>query len=474
MMRKTTATVAAMLAMTTFADTALAWKHTNQVWLPEDWPLTVRVADDGAENTIAACEASGGESGCCEETVPAGSCITTAELGFTAWEDAQCAEFEVDVLNGIDNPDEVAPNIGALSTNRLNYITFNDPENQIAETGTLAVTFTSATGQAFVLDGTTYSHSFDSDIVFNDNVEFIDDDTLATGGQCGGRTNIRGVMTHEIGHLLGMGHACEDPGKGGEPCTDPKLQNATMNWSEGPCNRGAIDINEDDIEGFTALYGPFATFACSHQVSDDQVVGIVPFDLNCVVVSDYLNEVTGASWNFGDGGTSDQLAATHTYDTPGNYTIQVTVSGDRAACGPDGWQNNYRKVGYVRACGVPDAEFVVTQLDGLQYQMLNESNVSVYGCISDIQWDVYAGESTNGTPIMDPIKAWEPIIDFPEAGTYTVVMSLGGIAGTGGAKATFEVSRSGSDRPACNTGAPAGGALGLLVLGGLLTIRRRR
>lgn len=474
MMRTTASAVVAVVATSMFSSTALAWEHTTQVWLPEDWPLVVRVADDGAENTIEACEASDGMSGCCEETVPAGNCIQSTTQGFAAWEAAQCAEFDVDVLNGQEDPDELAPNIGALATNRLNYVTFNDPENQIAEAGTLAVTFTSATGQAFVLDGQSYSHTFDSDIVFNDNVEFISDEELASGAQCGGRTNFRGVMTHEIGHLLGMGHSCEDPGKGGEPCTDPTLQNATMNWSEGPCNRGAIDINEDDIEGFTALYGPFATFSCSHQVSDDQVVGVVPFDLNCVVVSDYLNEVTGASWNFGDGGTSDQLSATHTYDQAGNYTIQVTVTGDREACGPDGWQNSYRKVGYVRACDVPAAEFVVTQLDGLRYQMLNESDVSVYGCISDIKWHVYAGENTNGTPIMDPIQAWEPIIDFPDAGTYTVVMSLGGIAGTGGARATFDVSRTGSDRPACNTGASTGGAMGLLVLGGLLAARRRR
>lgn len=474
-MRTTTTVIVATLASALFCNSAFAWKHTERAWLPEDWPLVIRVADDAVvENTIENCEANDGLAGCCEETVPLGNCITSTIQGFDAWNVAECAEFDVEVRDPRVEPSEIAPNIGALASNRLNYVTFNDPENQIAEMGTLAVTFTSASGQAFVFDGTVYAHSTDSDIVFNDNVDFISDEELAAGGQCNQRTNFRGVMTHEIGHLLGMGHSCEDPGEGGEPCTDPTLENATMNWSEGPCQREAVDLNEDDIEGFTALYGPFATFSCSHQVSEDQVIGVVPFDLNCVVVSDYLNEVTGASWNFGDGGTSDQLSATHTYEQAGNYTIQVTVDGEREACGPDGWQNNFRKVGYVRACDVPAAEFVVTQLDGLEYQMLNESDVSVYGCISDIQWDVFAGNNTNGTPIMDPIKAWEPIIEFPEAGTYTVVMSLGGIAGTGGATATFDVSRTGSDRANCNTASPAGGAMGLMLLGGLLGLRRRR
>ncbi len=467
------ALVAASLAALAPA-TALAWEHTRNVWLPEDMPLVIKVADDGAENSPEACEASGGLSGCCEESLPAGYCLQMSQEGFAAWETAQCAEFEIDIRDGVADPNEVAPNIPSAQSMNLNYFTFNDPANEIAETGTLAVNLSRALGQAFILDGSVYSHTYDSDIIFNEDVEFTTHENVLAGA-CQGQTNARTVMTHEIGHLMGMGHSCEDPGKGGGPCTDPVLREATMYWSEGACQFEAADINEDDLQGITALYGPFATFSCSHQVSDDQVVGVVPFDLNCVIVSDYLGEITNAEWNFGDGGTSDSLTPTHRYDKAGNYTIQVTVQGEREACGPEGWENNFRKVGYVRACDVPTAEFEVEHIDGLQYQMLNDSDVSVYGCISDIQWDVFKGDKATGQPVLDPIKAWEPIIEFPEPGTYTAVMSLGGIAGTGGAAVTFDARNRRGDGVGCDSvGSATGGAAGLLALASLLGLRRRR
>lgn len=449
--------------------TALAWEHTARVWLPEDMPLRYWVADDGQPNSIQTCLDSGGTTGCCEETVPAGYCIESAFNGFDAWNAAQCAEFDFE-YQGVCN------NVNNLFNN-LSYFTFNDPGSEsgggtIDEVGTWAVTYTIAIGTAFVLDGQVYSHAQDSDIVFNDNAVFDTDERIDLG-TCNGGASFRAVFTHEIGHLLGMGHSCEDPDKGGEPCNDPVLRDATMYWAAGVCDTHASTINEDDIQGFTALYGPYATFQCSHQVSDDLSVGVVPMELNCVIVSEYLNEVTAAEWNFGDGGTSNELNPTHTYTEPGNYTIQVTVQGDREACGPDGWENSYRKVGYVRACDVPEASFEVDHVDGLKYRMLNESDVSVYGCISDIQWEVYAGDKASGEPIMPPIKAWEPTIEFPDNGTYTVVMNLGGIAGTGAAKVVFDAkNRAGEGYGCSTTGTGAGATLALGALG--LLIRRRR
>jgi hypothetical protein len=254
-----------------------------------------------------------------------------------------------------------------------------------------------------------------------------------------------------------------------------------MFWNEGACETGAVDINQDDIEGFTVLYGPFATFQCSHEVSPDLAIGVVPFDLNCVVSSEFLGEVVGATWVFGDGVTSEEINPTHTYTEPGNYTIEATIQGERAVCDDpetaevEGWSNTYRKVGYVRACGVPDAEFTVDHVDGLDYQMLNESDVSVFGCISDIQWEVYAGTDTSGEPVRTA-KAWEPIINFPEDGTYTVVLNMGGIGGTGAASVTFDAKNHRGEGYGCSTGfgAPLASFLVIAVSAGLLRTRRSR
>ncbi|MEQ1565573.1 MAG: PKD domain-containing protein [Myxococcota bacterium] len=438
------------------------------IWLPDDFPLEYWVADDGSANSEEACEASGGLHGCCEETVPAGYCTTVSAEGFDAWHAAECAEFEVEYQ-------DVSPNIGSAVDGRY-QITFNDPANQ-NDLGTLAVTYSVKGQTVFSLDGVNYGHFESTDIVFSKDQEFATNEDVAAG-DCNQASNIRGVMTHEIGHSLGMDHSCEDPNKpeqGGGPCPDPTLLAATMYWSEGPCETEAIDINEDDIEGFNALYGPYATFTCSHQVSDDLSIGVVPFDLKCVVVSDSLGEVDSASWNFGDGGTSTDINATHTYTEPGNYTIQLTVHGEREQCGADGWENNYRKVGYVRACGEPVPAFAVEHSDGLKYRMLNDSDVSVYGCLSNIQWDVFKGDSTSGEPIesLSGITAWEPIIEFPEPGTYTVVMNLGGIGGTGAAKVTFEAKNFRGEGRGCSTVDGVGAGVGLLALLGLAARRRR-
>jgi chitodextrinase len=438
-----------------FTQPASAWEHTHRVWLPEDFPLKYWVADDGtAPNDPERCEASGLMEGCCEEGVPAGYCAQAAAQGFDAWHAASCAEFEVEYQG-------VSPNVSWADDGRY-QISFNDPGQDIEE-GVLAVTYSNGAELAFVLDGQRYDHFDMVDIVFNDEGQFVTHED-AVAERCDEAFNLRSVMTHEIGHSLGMDHSCEDPNKGGAPCSDPVLRAATMYWNETACQPDGADINQDDIEGFTALYGPYATFECSHQVQDGLVIGVVPFDLHCVIVSEDLGEVVSAEWAFGDGGVADELTATHTYTEPGNYTIQLTVQGERETCGEEGWQNNYRRVGYVRACGVPDASFEVDHVDGLQYQMLNDSDVSVYGCISNIQWEVYRGEAASGEPLIAGISAWEPVIDFPEAGTYTVVMNLGGYAGTSGAAVTFEAKDRRGEGTGCGCASSPVGGLGALLL----------
>ncbi len=460
--------VAALVA----PSTAMAWEHTLTVWLPEDMPLRYWVADDGEDGVLCVDDPTtdideriqnpdGSERrNCCEESVPGGYCTTVSAEGYDGWKAAECAEYSVEYQGVREN--------NGFIPNNTNTINFNDPREEL-ELGVLAAAVTIPLGQAFVFDGQVYGHAIDADIVFNDNVQFDTYESIA-GGTCNGGHDMRGVMTHEIGHTLGMGHSCEEE----DTCTDPLLRDATMFWSVDACNITQSDVNQDDIEGFTALYGPSASFECSHEVTSDLAVGIVPFEMNCVLVSDFLNEITDASWNFGDGGTATDLTPTHTYTEAGNYTIQLSVDGERDACGEDGWSNNFRRVGYVRACDVPEVEFEAEPNGGLAYQFLNNSDISVYGCIQDIEWLVYAGTSTDGDTIVPPIKAWEPVVEFPEPGQYTVVTHIGGFAGTGSATLTFDVSRTANNGGCgCNAGASGVGLGGVLLLGLIGLVRRR-
>ena len=433
----------AVLAGLAASPAAHAWEHLGHVWLPEDMPLEYYVA---------------GEESCGLTTVPADYCTPAMQEAWGIWEATQCVEFTTQYAG--ENPNQ-----GYDPSDGLNYISFDDPDDEL-EAGAIAAALTvDDRTLAFVLDGRAYLHAYDSDIVFNNDV-ILDTRENIEEGRCNGGFDMVSIGVHEMGHTLGLGHSCEE----NDVCTDPTLLNAIMYWTGAPCNN--FDPVQDDIEGLTALYGPYASFVCSHAVSDDLAIGVVPFEIKCVITSEDVTEVTRAYWRFGDGGTSEEIAASHTYTEPGNYTVQVTVNGDREECGEDGWEYNYRRVGYVRACGIPEAAFTFEPVEGLTYQMLNESNVSVYGCIQDIQWEVYKGNKVSGNPITDlTVKAWEPRLTFPEAGEYTVVMNLGGPAGTGAAALTIDVKKtraSGCD----TTGAGALGFAGSLA--GLLLLARRR
>ncbi len=441
----------ALFAGACFPTQALAWKHLEFAWLPEDMPIPYVVQEE------------------CEASVPAEYCNEMIEAVYADWAAVPC----VDISHEYVGP-YMGNSLGNMTTfdlgDRHNHWSFDDPDGEL-DLGVIAANLTQRFGLAFQLFGTNYQHADNSDTCFNDNIDFGTQEEI-DAGQCAGQTNMRGTALHETGHSLGLGHSCDD----GELCNDPDLLGAVMYYTGDGCD--PLHLPQlDDIQGITPLYGPAAKFSCSHKVEDTELsLGVVPFELKCTVESrDFLPDVTNALWSFGDGATAEGVQASHVYEEPGNYTVRVEVQGDSDGCDDEGWTAEFRKVGYVRACGIPDVAFGVEHIDGRQYQMLNQTDVSVYGCIQDIVWNVFKGGNNSGEPIEGmTVKAWEPIFDFPEDGEYTVVANIGGAAGTGAAKLTFDVkNRRGTGR-SCNTaGGPAG--VGFLVLAlGLLGIRRRR
>jgi hypothetical protein len=441
------------LAAVALPSTAMAWEHTGWAWNPLEMPLTYIVGNDTVfEDSIDA-------------TVDGEPYeVWVAKESYSGWQDATCAEFTHEFIG------TTTENYDARTWDGQTHITYDDPGDAEAA-GVLAVTFTfpgslEAGEFAFNKNGNAYYWAEDSDIVFNNDVDF-GTDTDIDAGLCLGESSMEAVLTHEVGHLLGMAHSCED----GDVCSDSLLREATMYWSAGPCDTNGSTISQDDIDGLTALYGPFATFECSHELdpeSPDTIAqGNVPFDLKCAIVTDASEEISGASWIFGDGGTSDELNPKHTYDVPGNYSIEACFDGVRDTCGE--WEYCYRKIGYVRACGVPEPEFTIEHVDGLTYALRNESDVSVYGCIYEIQWDVFQGDT-----IISSLNAWEPQITFPSEGDFKIVLNLGGPAGTGAAALTVTAEDYAGEGYGCNAVGGAVGGLGWLVGVGLVVARARR
>ena len=440
---------------------ALAWEHTNYVWdqdlFPLDWIMTDYIEDSLPQDPIY---------GPKKDLYYQEQAIVDS---FDAWmTGAPCAAVEA-VYTG-----RVKGIVGGPTNDGIRTIYWDDPASQVGS-GTLAVTYSYPSGEiAFSLNGETYLYLNDSDITFNDDVDWGTTEEVE-GGQCNDQQSVEGVATHEIGHSFGMGHSCEEE----DICSDNDLRLATMYWAAGPCTTYQIDLNEDDIEGITALYGPYASFT-----SKSTRRGGVPLDIAFELVTNDA-KVTEVTWNFGDGTTSTELEPTHTYTEAGQYTVSVTIGGETGECGD--WEYTQRERAYVIACGEPvpglDTEgepfeslFSIEHYDGLVYQLVNQTDTSVYGCIESIQWNVMKGDE-----VISESSAWSPKVEFPSEGKYTVVLEIGGPGGvvTEELDVTAEEKvgedfKSGVCGTAPGSRGTGAGALALSALAFGLAARRRR
>lgn len=458
------------LALLMLSQPALAWKHTGFVWdtpdIPREWYM-----DDGMEDGLPTPESSDWDEkyreSCGDE--PYDFCIV--QRSFENWYDAECARIG-DTFVG---PREDFGNPNAGDGRSIFY--WDDPSDQV-EVGVLGVTYPRGdSGSTIVINGESYTKATDADIVFNDNVQWGTTEDIEANN-CNGGTAIEGVATHEIGHSWGMGHSCEQ----GEECDDALLLAATMYWSIGPCDLSQNDLNQDDIDGLTALYGPFATFEAT-----TERYGAAPLTVCFETVSD--DAVTAVTWEFGDGATSTELNPCHEYTTSGQFSVAVEYLFSDAECGDTTF--NESRLAYVITCTEPipepgaDGFFEVKHLDGLTYQTVNHTDLSVYGCVDTIEWQVYRGSSEadiqpgnivdfNGDAAGEGIGAWAPKLTFPEEGSYVVVMNVGG---PGGLVASFLVVEA-EDRKGEGTGCASvpgsTAALGGLLIAAAAAFRRRR
>ncbi len=431
---------------------AFAWKHTHYVWAASDFPIRWRM-DDQAEDSLQAVADSRG--------------VDVLELqkqmlqiGWDGWLDAECATWDESFV--AIEPLDCAKNDGA-------YGFYWDDPCDMTEPGVLAVTYSYQNGVRQVINGESYFEFADADITYNDNVDWGVPEQI-DGPSCTGKFSLEGVTTHEIGHSLGLGHSCEQS----DICTEAQLEEATMYWSVDACEPGQDDINEDDILSLTTLYGPYGSFRAVGPRN-----GGTPLDVRFEIVSD--TQVASASWDFGDGSApSTEVNPTHTFTRKGQFTVSVDMELEDPTCGSYTYRAS--ELAYVTACEPPapagEAEgfFTMEPSEGLVWKTLNHTDVTVYGCVDTIEWSVYRGTSEsdikpeNLVDGLGALGAWSPLVKFPEAGDYVVVMNVGG---PGGLTASYlAVSVGGADGGCATARGPA--SLAALGLAAMALVRRRR
>ena len=225
------------------------------------------------------------------------------------------------------------------------------------------------------------------------------------------------------------------------------------------------------------------TFTCGSS-GEEPLVGLPGLEIPCVLSPpDDGSTWETTVWTFGDGTTAEGDAVSHVYDTPGQYTIAVELDGwEPPADAPPSEDTSdpyLAKQGIVTVCGAPEPAFETVDVGGLDVQVVNHSTVAV-NCLSDLQWDVFSGTDASTEPEMSFV-VWEPRVSFPHEGTWTIVLTMGGIGGTTSATLPVEAQYGlpegldvpGGDEWGCSTtGWPA--PLGGIVLAALLVARRRR
>jgi PKD repeat protein len=128
--------------------------------------------------------------------------------------------------------------------------------------------------------------------------------------------------------------------------------------------------------------------------------------------------VTSRSWQFGDGTSSAAASPSHTYATPGTYTVTLTV-------GNSAGQSSKSKFVTVTLGEAPKAEFEST-VQGMQVNFVDKST----GNPTSWTWTFGDGTSSNQR---------NPIHTYPAAGTYTVTLTASNAGGSNSVSHTVTI-----------------------------------
>jgi PKD repeat protein len=140
-----------------------------------------------------------------------------------------------------------------------------------------------------------------------------------------------------------------------------------------------------------------------------------PVGFNAGGSNDSIGTITGYNWNFGDGATASGSSTTHTYATPGTYTIALTVTNDA--------NQSSTSSQTVNVYAAPSAAFSVAPaatLTGAPVNFDGSGSGDAGGAITGYSWNFGDGATAGGP---------SPSHAYSSPGTYTVTLTVTGSLG---------------------------------------------
>jgi uncharacterized delta-60 repeat protein len=159
----------------------------------------------------------------------------------------------------------------------------------------------------------------------------------------------------------------------------------------------------DVMEKINYIYvGPVADFTASPTIGDG------PLDVQFTDLS--LGTVTDYYWEFGDTQTSTAQHPLHQYQSPGDYTVRLTVTGPYGS-------DMIEKTDYIRVKEpAPVADFTATPTTGILPLAVQFTDLSS-GVVTDYYWEFGDGQTST---------AQNPVHQYQTAGDYTVQLTTNG------------------------------------------------
>ena len=269
--------------------------------------------------------------------------------------------------------------------------------------------------------------------------------SFGRNGPIGPPYNQGRTTTHEVGHYFGLWHTFDggcasvsncynngdricDTNAESQPvfgcpgsktsCSSPDPYHNYMDYSDDLCMeeftpeqmrriRCTIEFWRSNLPDGGGTTDPTADF------SGAPTGGPAPLLVNFTDASTGTGLHTWA-WDFGDGGSSSVPSPSHTYASPGTYTVALTVTGTAGS-------DIESKAGYIVVDQDPLADFTATPTSGDEDLFVVFTSLSTGTGLSTFAWSFGDGGSSSLA---------NPAYTYVDPGTYTVSLTVTGTNGS--------------------------------------------